>query len=146
MSEEEEAAMKADILSTVQGISEKWGVNLADPDFHQSDIGGKMLGAGFVNVMGNYPTADKQKQVLKYGLDWVGKQHNQPPGLLTQLGVGSAVVSGLKKSGILTDDDIRKSWGIQKPIQTLFEYFSSNPEIAISSGLHELDEDKFVPQ
>ena len=145
MSEEELNAIKADIQLSVQRMGDKWGVNLADPDFHKSTIGGKMLGAGFVNVLGNYPTADQQKQVLNVGLDWLGEQHGAKPGLTTQVYAGNEIVKGLLKSGAMTEEDLRTSWGFPAPVKSLFEFLSSNPEISITSGLHEL-EDEFGPQ
>ena len=48
----EEDKMKADVLSTVEKLSQKYGVDLASADFQGSAIGAKMLGAGFENVLG----------------------------------------------------------------------------------------------
>jgi hypothetical protein len=137
----EEDKMKADILSTVSGLSEKYGVDLASKDFQGSAIGSKMLGAGFESVLGNYTTADQQARVLDAGLDWVGKVHGVP----NRFAVATSILGGLLGSGAVKDKDVVKTWGVTKPATTLLKYFTSNPEISITSGLHEL-EDEFGPQ
>jgi hypothetical protein len=138
----EEDKMKADVLSTVAALSEKYGVDLASADFQESAIGSKMLGAGFENVLGNYTTADQQAKVLNVGLDWVGGVHNVP----NRFAVATSILGGLLGSGAVKEEDVVKNWLGTKPATTLLKYFTSNPEISITSGLHEL-EDKFgTPQ
>ena len=137
----EEDKMKADVLATVARLSEKYGVDLASKDFQKSSIGSKMLGAGFESVLGEYPTADQQEKVLNVGLDWVGGVHGVP----NRFAVAHSILSGLLGSGAVKDEDVVKTWGVTKPATTLLKYFTSNPEISITSGLHEL-EDKFGPQ
>ena len=137
----EEDRMKADVLSTVAALSEKYGVDLASKDFQQSAIGAKMLGAGFENVLGNYTNADQQARVLDVGLDWVGGVHGVP----NRFVVATNILGGLLGSGAVKEEDLVKTWGVTKPATSLLKYFTSNPEISITSGLHEL-EDKIGPQ
>ena len=137
----EEDRMKADILSTVAAFSEKYNVDLASKDFQEKAIGAKMLGAGFESVLGKYTTADQQAKVLDVGLDWVGKVHN----FESRFAVAHSILAGLLGSGAVKEEDVVKSFGFTKPATTLLNYFTSNPEISITSGLHEL-EDKFGPQ
>jgi hypothetical protein len=137
----EEDKMKADVLSTVEKLSQKYGVDLASADFQGSAIGAKMLGAGFENVLGNYPNADEQAKVLDVGLDWVGGVHGVP----NRFAVATSILGGLLGSGAVKEEDVVKSFGFTKPATTLLNYFTSNPEISITSGLHEL-EDKIGAQ
>ena len=137
----EEDKMKADVLATVAAFSQKYGVDLASKEFQQSAIGAKMLGAGFENVLGEYPTADEQEKVLNVGLDWGGEVHGVP----NRFAVATSILGGLLGSGAVKEEDLVKSWGLTKPATSLLKYFTSNPEISITSGLHEL-EDKFGPQ
>lgn len=132
------------LLTEVASLSSEYSVNLSDVEFQKTDLGGKMLGMGITNVMGKYPTADEQKQVLNSGLDWMGKKH----GVQSRYLVGDSIVKGLVRSGLIPKDDAPTNWlGItKKPVETLFNFFQANPDIGINSGLHALDEDKFGPQ
>jgi len=133
------------LLAEVAGLNSEYSVDLSDPEFQGTTLGGKMLGLGFSNVMQGYKTADEQADVLNVGLDWVGKQHGLE-GEGTRYLVGRNIVKGLLGSGAIKDKDVKTFFGAMKPVTTLLEYFQSNPEISISSGLHELDEERFGPQ
>ena len=66
-------------------------------------------------------------------------------GVPNRFAVATSILGGLLGSGAVKEEDLVKSWGLTKPATSLLKYFTSNPEISITSGLHEL-EDKFGPQ
>jgi len=151
VSEEELTAIKADILSTVQRIGDRWGVNLFDIEFQKSELGSKMLGQTLQSTMGKYPTIDQQQQVLNVGLGELGKMHGA--GGLTDptYFAGDTILKAMIKSGAMTKKNVNfKGWPLssftKNPAKQLFKIFKAAPEISIFSGLHELDEDKFGPQ
>ena len=156
MSEEELNAMKADILSSVQRIGTRWGVNLSDIEFQKTELGTKMLGQVLQSSLGKYTTIDQQKAVLNVGLGELGKMHGvKQDGLLDPAYfAGDSILKEMIDSGAMTKKDVNfKGWPLgsftKNPAAQLFKIFKAAPEISIFSGLHELDEDKlgsFNPQ
>jgi len=152
MSEEELNAMKADILSSVQRIGTRWGVNLSDIEFQKTELGTKMLGQVLQSSLGKYPTIDQQKEVLNVGLGELGKMHGVE--VNPAYFAGDSVLQGMIDSGAIPKGDVKfKGWPLgsftKNPAAQLFKILKAAPEISIFSGLHELDEDKlgsFNPQ